>query len=135
MGTPYRISAITGVVVAVIAALTPIDIVAELVNIGTLLAFVLVSLGVVILRRTNPQMPRAFRTPCVPLVPVLAVLICFYLMVSLPLVTWVRFFSWLIAGTVIYFLYGRHHSRLALEEMASEEIKGIGKTLILEDKQ
>ena len=134
-GTPYRISAITGVVVAVIAALTPIDIVAELVNIGTLLAFVLVSLGVVILRRTNPQMPRAFRTPCVPLVPVLAVLICFYLMVSLPLVTWVRFFSWLIAGTVIYFLYGRHHSRLALEEMASEEIKGIGKTLILEDKQ
>lgn len=118
-GTPYRISIVTGLVVAVVAAFTPIDAVAELVNIGTLLAFVLVSIGVIILRRTQPNMHRAFRTPLVPLVPILAALICLYLMVSLPLITWVRFVIWLAIGIILYFVYGMHHSRLARQEIES----------------
>jgi APA family basic amino acid/polyamine antiporter len=120
-GTPYRITIITGIIVAVIATFTPIDAVAELVNIGTLLAFVLVSIGVIILRRTQPDMRRAFRTPLVPVVPILAALICLYLMVSLPLVTWVRFIVWLAIGVIIYFAYGMHHSRLGQRILEEEE--------------
>jgi APA family basic amino acid/polyamine antiporter len=120
-GTPYRITIITGLIVAVIATFTPIDAVAELVNIGTLLAFVLVSIGVIILRRTQPDMRRAFRTPLVPVVPILAALICLYLMVSLPLVTWVRFIVWLAIGVIIYFAYGKQHSRLGERILEGEE--------------
>jgi APA family basic amino acid/polyamine antiporter len=120
-GTPYRITIITGIIVAVIATFTPIDAVAELVNIGTLLAFVLVSIGVIILRRTQPDMHRAFRTPLVPVVPILAALICLYLMVSLPLVTWVRFIVWLAIGVIIYFAYSMHHSRLGQRILEEEE--------------
>jgi APA family basic amino acid/polyamine antiporter len=120
-GTPYRITIITGLIVAVIATFTPIDAVAELVNIGTLLAFVLVSIGVIILRRTQPDMRRAFRTPLVPVIPILAALICLYLMVSLPLVTWVRFIVWLAIGVIIYFAYGMHHSRLGQRILEEEE--------------
>lgn len=127
-GTPYRISIITGVLVAAIAAFTPISDLAELVNIGTLLAFVLVSLGVLILRRTQPNMRRAFRTPGVPFVPILAALICLGLMLYLPLITWVRFVIWLAIGVVIYFLYGVRHSRLA-DNNKPEEVRATNEVL------
>lgn len=127
-GTPYRISIITGVIVAIIAAFTPISDLAELVNIGTLLAFVLVSIGVLVLRRTQPNMHRSFRTPGVPVVPILAALVCLGLMLYLPLITWIRFVVWLAIGVAVYFLYSVHHSRLA-----NKEIKAIGKDTVLED--
>ena len=87
-GTPYRITIATGVVVAVLAGFLPISVLADLVNIGTLFAFVVVALGVVILRRTRPDLPRAFRTPFVPAVPVLSVMASVWLMLHLPAATW-----------------------------------------------
>ena len=111
-GTPYRITILTGIVVAIIAAFTPISEIAELVNIGTLFAFVLVSIGVIILRRTRPELPRSFRTPLVPIVPILAVLFCVGLMLSLPGITWIRFLIWMALGVVFYFVYSYSHSRL-----------------------
>jgi APA family basic amino acid/polyamine antiporter len=84
-----------------------------MVNIGTLFAFVLVSIGVVVLRRTRPDLPRAFRTPLVPLIPILAVLACVWLMLSLSVETWLRFLLWMAIGFVVYLAYGRRHSRFA----------------------
>jgi basic amino acid/polyamine antiporter, APA family len=112
-GTPWVISLITGVVVALIATFLPLSTLADMVNIGTLFAFVLVSLGVIVLRRTRPDLPRAFRTPAVPLVPILAVVACLFLMLNLGTLTWWRFLVWMALGIVVYFLYGRRHSRLA----------------------
>jgi APA family basic amino acid/polyamine antiporter len=83
-----------------------------MVNIGTLFAFVLVSVGVIILRRTRPDLHRAFRTPLVPLVPILSVLACVWLMLNLSVETWLRFLVWMVVGFVVYFVYGRSHSRL-----------------------
>jgi APA family basic amino acid/polyamine antiporter len=123
--TPYRITIITGLVVAVMAAFVPLQSLAELVNIGTLFAFVLVSIGVIVLRRTQPNLRRAFRTPFVPVVPILAVLACLYLMVSLPVATWVRFVVWMVIGLIVYFLYGVRHSRLARDETAEEPARGV----------
>jgi APA family basic amino acid/polyamine antiporter len=97
------------------AAFLPIQEIAELTNIGTLFAFVLVCLGLWILRRVQPDLKRPFRTPLVPLVPILGVIFCLYLMASLPGVTWLRFFVWMAAGFAIYFSYGRFHSRIELE--------------------
>ncbi|MGH3611221.1 MAG: amino acid permease [Pseudonocardia sp.] len=114
-GTPYRITIIVGVVVALLAGFIPLEALAELVNIGTLFAFVLVSIAVVVLRRTQPDLPRAFRTPLVPLVPILAVLSCVTLMMFLSVNTWLRFLGWLAIGFVVYFGYSRRHSRLAGE--------------------
>ncbi|MET8156879.1 amino acid permease [Sphaerisporangium sp. NPDC005289] len=111
-GTPYRITIIIGVVTALLAGFIPLSALAELVNIGTLFAFILVSVGVMILRRTRPDLPRAFRTPLVPVVPVLSVLACLYLMLNLPVETWVRFLVWMALGIVLYFAYGRRHSRV-----------------------
>ena len=116
-GTPYVISILTGAVVAVLAALVPLSDLAELVNIGTLFAFILVSIGVVVLRRTRPDLPRAFRTPLVPLVPILAVLACLWLMLNLTGFTWLRFFVWMAIGIVIYFGYSRSRSRIATGDM------------------
>ena len=118
--TPYRITILTGIVVAVMAALVDLQQLAELVNIGTLFAFCLVSIGVIVLRRTSPNLRRAFRTPLVPVVPILAVLFCLYLMVSLPVGTWVRFLVWMALGLVIYFLYSMRSSRLAHSERGDE---------------
>ncbi|MCW2725649.1 MAG: amino acid transporter [Frankiales bacterium] len=112
-GTPYRITIVTGIVVAVMAAVIPLEALAQLVNIGTLFAFILVSAGVVVLRRTRPDLPRSFRTPFVPWVPALAVLSCLYLMLNLPGETWLRFLAWMVLGVVVYAVYGRRHSRLA----------------------
>jgi APA family basic amino acid/polyamine antiporter len=86
-----------------------------MVNIGTLFAFVLVSLGVIMLRRSQPDLPRAFRTPAVPLVPILAVISCVFLMLNLGSLTWWRFLVWMALGFVVYFFYGYRHSRLARE--------------------
>ncbi|WP_327224102.1 amino acid permease [Streptomyces platensis] len=113
-GTPYRSTIALGAVVAVVAGFTSIDELAELVNIGTLFAFVVVAVGVILLRRSRPDLPRSFRTPLVPLVPVLSVAASVWLMLNLPAETWVRFAIWMVLGFVIYFLYGRSHSRLGL---------------------
>jgi APA family basic amino acid/polyamine antiporter len=110
--TPHITTIITGIFVAVFAGIANINEVVELTNIGTLFAFVLVAIGVLVLRRTDPDRLRPFRTPLVPWVPLGAVISCAYLMFELPLVTWERFVVWLAIGLVFYFLYGVHHSRL-----------------------
>jgi amino acid transporter len=97
---------------AIVGALLPIQILAELTNIGTLSAFVLVSLAVWRLRHTHPELPRKFRTPWVPFIPILSALAAFFLIVQLPVVTMIRFLIWLAIGFVLYFLYGRRHSAL-----------------------
>ncbi|MFI9201852.1 amino acid permease [Streptomyces sp. NPDC053048] len=112
-GTPYRSTILLGVAVAIVAGFTSIDVLAELVNIGTLFAFVVVALGVVILRRTRPDLPRAFRTPFVPVVPALSILASLWLMLNLPTETWVRFAVWMALGVVVYFVYGRRKSRVS----------------------
>ncbi|MYU54263.1 amino acid permease [Streptomyces kasugaensis] len=111
-GTPYRSTVALGLVVAVVAGFTSINELAELVNIGTLFAFVVVAVGVVLLRRSRPDLPRAFRTPLVPLIPVASVLASLWLMLNLPAETWLRFAVWMVLGFGIYFVYGRAHSRL-----------------------
>jgi basic amino acid/polyamine antiporter, APA family len=112
-GTPYKITLITGGIVAVLAGFIPLSTLAELVNIGTLFAFVLVSIGVIVLRRTRPDLHRSFRVPGVPVLPVVSVLACFYLMLNLPGETWIRFGVWMIIGIGVYFGYGRSHSRFS----------------------
>ena len=119
-GTPYIFTAITGVAVAAIAGFVPLTTLAELVNIGTLFAFILVSVGVVILRRTRPDLPRVFRVPAAPVVATLAVLLCVYLMLNLTGGTWLRFLVWMAFGLIVYFTYGRRHSRLALAQKSEE---------------
>jgi basic amino acid/polyamine antiporter, APA family len=120
-GTPIRTSILTGVVVALISTFIPLTELAELVNIGTLFAFVLVSIGVLVLRRTRPDLKRAFRCPGVPVIPILAVLTAFYLMLNLPGATWVRFLVWMALGLVVYFGYGASHSRLATDPNYSRD--------------
>ena len=112
-GTPVRVTVTTGVVVAVIAALVPLSELAELVNIGTLFAFVLVAVGVLVLRRTRPDLDRAFRTPWVPVLPIVSALASLYLMLNLPGLTWLRFVIWMVVGLVVYAGYGVRRSRLA----------------------
>ena len=109
-GTPIRITVLVGVVVALTAAVFPITKLEEMVNVGTLFAFVLVSAGVIVLRRTRPDLPRGFRAPWVPLLPIASVCACLWLMVNLTALTWVRFGVWLVLGTAIYVGYGRRHS-------------------------
>jgi len=110
--TPHVTTILTGVVVAAFAAFGNIEEMVDLTNIGTLFAFALVAAGVIVLRRTQPGVTRPFRVPLVPLVPALAVAACLFLAAGLPAVTWLRFGAWLAVGMVIYFLYGRRHSRL-----------------------
>ena len=108
-GTPYRITLITGIVVAAIAGFVDLTTLANLVNIGTLFAFILVSIAVVVLRRTRPDLPRAFRTPLVPVVSGVSVVLCLYLMLNLTGETWERFVIWMALGFIVYFAYGRRH--------------------------
>ncbi|MGB3484513.1 MAG: amino acid permease [Mycobacterium sp.] len=112
-GTPVRITLIVGALVAVAASVFPIGKLEEMVNIGTLFAFALVAAGVIVLRRTRPDLKRGFRTPLVPLLPILAIIACIWLMLNLTGLTWIRFLTWMAIGVVVYFLYGRRHSVLA----------------------
>ena len=116
--TPYLATIYVGIIVAFITGTFPIQILGELVNIGTLLAFVLVCLGVMVLRKKRPDLDRPFRTPLVPLVPILGVLACLGLMATLPGDTWIRLLVWLLIGFVIYFGYSRKHSVLQREREA-----------------
>jgi len=121
-GSPYRTTLLTGLVVAVVAAVVPLEELSKLVNIGTLFAFVLVSIGVLVLRRTRPDLPRAFRTPGVPVVPVLSVLASLYLMLNLSGLTWLRFLIWMAVGLIVYAAYGRGHSRLRARTAADTAV-------------
>ena len=112
-GTPWLITLLTSSVVAVLAGFVPLSELSELTRIGTLFAVVVVSIGVVVLRRTRPELPRSFRTPWVPVLPILSVLACAWLMLNLPVITWERFAVWMVAGLGIYFLYSMRNSRLA----------------------
>jgi basic amino acid/polyamine antiporter, APA family len=113
--TPYGSTWFFGIVAALMGALIPLDELAKLVNIGTLSAFVLVSVAVLVLRRTQPDLPRAFRCPAVPWIPLLAIIFCGFLMAQLDGDTWVRFIIWLGIGSAIYFLYSKRHSKLEKE--------------------
>ncbi|MCW3012225.1 MAG: putative amino acid permease [Solirubrobacterales bacterium] len=109
---PARLTLGLGGFVALIAAFVPLSAIAELVSIGTLFAFLVVNLGVILLRRTQPELPRRFRVPLVPLLPGIGAALCVYLMLQQPLVTWGRFGLWMLAGLLVYLFYGRTHSRL-----------------------
>jgi APA family basic amino acid/polyamine antiporter len=110
--TPWKSTILTGVFVAILASLLPLRVLTELVNIGTLLAFVIVCSAVLIMRRTNPELPRPFRAPLFPLVPLAGIAICLLLMFSLPPANWARLVVWLLIGFCIYFTYGKRHSAL-----------------------
>src|SRR5262245_2826056 len=125
--TPHKGTILTGVLVATAAAVFPLRILAELVNIGTLMAFVIVCAAVLVMRRTNPDLPRPFRTPFVPAVPILGMLMNFGMMCALGWENWVRLFVWLAVGLVIYFAYGRRRSVIALQlahELAASGVAG-----------
>ncbi|HTJ34538.1 MAG TPA: amino acid permease [Dactylosporangium sp.] len=115
-GTPWVMSTITGVVVMFLAAFIPLSELSELTSIGTLFAFVVVSIGVIILRRTHPDLPRAFRAPLVPWLPAVSVLASLWLMLNLPVITWVRFVIWMVIGLVLYFAYGMRRATLSAEQ-------------------
>jgi APA family basic amino acid/polyamine antiporter len=110
--TPHIATIVTGIVALLIAGLFPIGLLGELVSIGTLLAFVIVCGGILVLRHKQPDLHRPFRTPWVPVVPILGILICGYMMYGLPVDTWLRLAIWMALGLAIYFLYGRSHSKL-----------------------
>jgi APA family basic amino acid/polyamine antiporter len=110
--TPYFATVLTGVVVGVTAMFTTIDEMVDLTNIGTLFAFILVCIGIIILRHREPDRPRSFKVPFVPWIPLLGIAACLYLMMGLPWITWVRFAGWLIVGMMVYRSYGFKHSKL-----------------------
>ena len=120
--TPWKSTILTGLFVATMAALLPLRILADLVNIGTLLAFVIVCAAVMIMRKTHPEVHRPFRAPLGPVVPILGILCCLLLMFSLRVENWWRLFTWLAIGLVIYFCYGKRHSRVALENRTGANV-------------
>jgi APA family basic amino acid/polyamine antiporter len=109
---PVRITVIVAILIAVAATVFPMSKLEEMVNVGTLFAFILVSAGVIILRRTRPDLNRGFRVPFVPVLPILSIAACLWLMLNLTALTWVRFAVWMAIGIVIYLCYGRRHSVL-----------------------
>jgi len=123
--TPHRITIITGIIAAALAFFLPLTTLGELVNIGTLAAFVLVSIGVIILRRTRPDLPRSFKVPGYPVVPILAALACLFVMGFLTIGTWLRFLAWMALGLIWYFGYSRTHSRLARGESSGEAARQV----------
>jgi APA family basic amino acid/polyamine antiporter len=123
--TPVNNTIIVAVVVAVLAAFVPLDYLIDLVSIGTLTAFIVVSLGVLILRYRQPDLPRGFKVPGFPVTPILSILVCGYILYNLPLVTWLVFACWVAVFIVFYLSYGRRHSvlgrMLAGEDVDAEE--------------
>jgi len=111
--TPHITTLITGGIVMLASGFTPINVLGELVSIGTLFAFVIVSLGVIVLRRTRPDLERPFKTPFVPALPIASAVVSLALMAALPASTWERLIIWMGIGVAIYFLYGRKHSKLS----------------------
>ncbi len=110
--TPWKGTILAGCLAALVGSVTPIDLISKMVNIGTLLAFVIVCTAVIVLRRVDPDRVRPFRTPLVPLVPILGIIICGYMMVELGIANWIRLIGWLLIGLVVYFGYGQKHSRV-----------------------
>ena len=115
-GTPARLTILIGVVVAIVAGFFPIDKLEEMVNVGTLFAFVVVAGGVMVLRRSRPDLTRGFTVPGGPVIPVLAIVACVWLMLNLSALTWIRFIVWMVIGVAIYFLYGQRHSMVGKRE-------------------
>ena len=118
--TPYKNTILVGVLAAIVGSLTPIDDIGKMVNIGTLLAFIIVCIAVMVLRRTNPQQNRPFRTPLVPVVPILGIGFNGYMMYKLGWINWARLVIWLVIGLVIYFTYSRYHSRVRNPELREQ---------------
>jgi basic amino acid/polyamine antiporter, APA family len=118
--TPYKNTIAVGILAAIVGSITPIDDIGKMVNIGTLLAFVIVCIAVMVLRRTNPEQARPFRTPLVPFVPILGILFNGYMMYKLGWLNWARLIVWLVIGLVVYFTYSRHHSRVQHPELREE---------------
>jgi APA family basic amino acid/polyamine antiporter len=110
--TPWKATILAGLLAAIVGSVTPIDTIGKMVNIGTLLAFVIVCISIMILRRTNPAQPRPFRTPWVPLVPILGILFNGYMMYKLGWMNWARLIIWLAIGLVVYFAYSVKHSKV-----------------------
>lgn len=117
--TPYKTTILVGLIAAIVGSVTPIEQIGNMVNIGTLFAFVIVCISVVVLRRTNPEQPRPFRTPWVPVIPILGVIFNGYMMINLGKANWIRLVAWLAIGLVVYFTYSRHHSRVQGHERES----------------
>jgi APA family basic amino acid/polyamine antiporter len=120
--TPWISTIVVGFFVALFAALFPIEVLGHLVSIGTLLAFVIVSAGIWVLRRRRPELPRPFKTPWVPLVPILGIVTSLAMMVSLGQETWIRLLVWLAVGFVVYFGYARRHSRVQRARAAEAQV-------------
>ncbi len=121
-GTPVRITVLVALVIGATASVFPIDKLEEMVNVGTLFAFMLVSAGVIVLRRTRPDLPRGFKAPWVPVLPIASVCACLWLMLNLTALTWLRFGVWLLAGVAIYVGYGRRHSVHGRRERGEAEL-------------
>ncbi|WFR60731.1 amino acid permease [Paenibacillus amylolyticus] len=125
--TPAIGTWVAGIIVAMFSGFISLGHLAELTNIGTLFAFAVVSLGIIVLRKNNPDLKRGFRVPLVPLIPILSALGCVYLMTRLAALTWITFFAWLIIGLIIYFAYGRHHSHLNPARLISSTFRSKNK--------
>jgi APA family basic amino acid/polyamine antiporter len=118
--TPWKNTIAVGLLAAIVGSVTPIDDIGKMVNIGTLLAFVIVCIAVMVLRNTNPGQPRPFRTPLVPFVPIMGIVFNGYMMYKLGWINWARLIIWLVIGLVVYFYYGRHHSRVSNPQLREE---------------
>jgi APA family basic amino acid/polyamine antiporter len=122
--TPWKATILAGLLAAIVGSITPIEIIGDMVNIGTLLAFVIVCIAVMVLRKKDPTRARPFKTPLVPLVPVLGIMFNLYMMYTLGKWNWIRLIVWLLIGLVVYFTYSKKHSRVQLRELPGELDKG-----------